>query len=65
MPIKMNARYDVDELESISQQHLRLTLLKGFQVLRIPAREKYKGVNSFGHLLFPISGRSAVATSNS
>ncbi|VDZ79854.1 sulfatase [Salmonella bongori] len=51
MPIKMNARYDVDELGKLSSGRPRLTSPKGLQVLRIPAREKYKGVNSFGHLL--------------
>ncbi len=33
--------------------HLRLTLLKGFRYY-VFRREKYKGVNSFGHLLFDL-----------
>lgn len=53
MPIKMNARYDVDELGKLSLAP-PFNFTKGLQVLRIPAREKYKGVNSFGHLLFDL-----------
>ncbi|MDI8841730.1 sulfatase, partial [Salmonella enterica subsp. enterica serovar Anatum] len=43
-------RYDVDELGKLSLAP-PFNFTKGLQVLRIPAREKYKGVNSFGHLL--------------
>ncbi|EAM6170309.1 sulfatase [Salmonella enterica] len=53
MPIKMNARYDVDELGKLSLAP-PFKFTKGLQVLRIPAREKYKGVNSFGHFLFDL-----------
>ncbi|SQI25966.1 sulfatase [Salmonella enterica subsp. arizonae] len=55
MPIKMNARYDVDELGKLSLAP-PFNFTKGLQVLRIPAKEKYKGVNSFGHLLFDLRG---------
>ncbi|EAW1054828.1 hypothetical protein BJN50_02880 [Salmonella enterica] len=53
MPIKINARYDVDELGKLSLAP-PFNFTKGLQILRIPAREKYKGVNSFGHLLFDL-----------
>lgn len=53
MPIKMNSRYDVAELGSLSLAP-PFHFTKGIQVLRIPAKEKYKGVNSFGNLLFDL-----------
>ncbi|HAO9168938.1 TPA: sulfatase [Escherichia coli] len=53
MPIKMNSRYPVDEMRTLSlAPPFRFT--KGLQVLRIPAQEKYKGLNQFGHLLFDL-----------
>ncbi|MEC9496952.1 MULTISPECIES: sulfatase [Escherichia] len=53
MPAKMNSRYPVDEMRALSLvPPLRFT--KGLQVLRIPAQEKYKGLNQFGHLLFDL-----------
>lgn len=53
MPVKMNARYEVDELEKLSLAP-PFKFTKGLKVLRIPAREKYKGINAFGHLLFDL-----------
>ncbi|SUH16630.1 sulfatase [Salmonella enterica subsp. enterica] len=41
MPIKMNARYDVDELGKLSLAP-PFNFTKGLQVLRIPARENIK-----------------------
>ncbi|MCJ8062756.1 sulfatase, partial [Staphylococcus aureus] len=53
MEIKMNESYDVDELGKLSVG-TPFNFSKGVQGLRIPAREKYKGVNRFGHLLFDL-----------
>ncbi len=47
MPIKMNARYDVDELGKYLWR-LRLTLLRASGIT-YSGGEKYKSVNSFGH----------------
>lgn len=53
MSCKMNSRYPVDEMRALSlAPPFRFT--KGLQVLRIPAQEKYKGLNQFGHLLFDL-----------
>ncbi len=52
MPIKMNARYDVDELGKLSLAP-PFNFTKGFRYY-VFRREKYKGVNSFGHLLFDL-----------
>ncbi len=53
MPIKMNARYDVDELGENYLTTLRLTLLKGFAGITYSGGEKYKVCeDNFGHLLF-------------
>ncbi len=53
MACKMNSRYPVDEMRALSlAPPFRFT--KGLQVLCIPAQEKYKGLNQFGHLLFDL-----------
>ena len=53
MACKMNSRYPVDEMRALSlAPPFRFT--KGLKVLRIPAQEKYKGLNQFGHLLFDL-----------
>lgn len=53
MSCKMHSRYPVDEMRALSlAPPFRFT--KGLQVLRIPAQEKYKGLNQFGHLLFDL-----------
>ncbi|HGX9315512.1 sulfatase [Escherichia coli] len=53
MSCKMNSRYPVDEMRALSlAPPFRFT--KGLQVLRIPAQEKYKRLNQFGHLLFDL-----------
>lgn len=53
MPIKMNTRFDVSELRSLALAP-PFSFTKGVKTLRIPAREKYKGVNRIGHLLFDL-----------
>lgn len=53
MPIKMNTRFDPHELESLTLAP-PFSFTKGVKTLRIPAREKYKGVNRVGHLLFDL-----------
>ncbi len=64
MSCKMNSRYPVDEMRALSLvPPFRFT--KGLQVLRIPAQEKYKGLNQFGHLLFDLPKQSAAAQSDS
>lgn len=53
MPIKMNTRFTPEELESIAlAPPFRFT--KGVKTLRIPAQEKYPGVNRVGNLLFDL-----------
>ncbi|ASO99982.1 sulfatase [Enterobacter hormaechei subsp. xiangfangensis] len=53
MPIKMNTRFDVAELHALTlAPPFRFT--KGVSTLRIPAKEKYQGINRTGHLLFDL-----------
>ncbi|MGL5701143.1 MAG: sulfatase [Kluyvera sp.] len=53
MPIKMNCRFEPNELRSITLAP-PFMFTKGVQTLRIPAKEKYPGLSQFGHLLFDI-----------
>lgn len=53
MPIKMNARYDVDELGKLSLAP-PFNFTKRASGITYSGEEKYKGVNSFGHLLFDL-----------
>lgn len=53
MPIKMNTRFDVNELKSISLAE-PFGFTKGVKTLSIPAKEKYAGLSKFGHLLFDL-----------
>lgn len=53
MPIKMNCRFTPDELRDIALAP-PFRFSKGLQTLRIPAREKYRGLSQFGHLLFDL-----------
>lgn len=53
MPTKMNSRYSIEELKVLAlAPPFRFT--RGLPILRIPAREKYQGVNEVGHLLFDL-----------
>lgn len=53
MPAKMNTRYNIEELKHLSLA-APFSFTKGLQTLRIPAKEKYKGVNQSGNLLFDL-----------
>lgn len=53
MPIKMNDRYPVQELQTWTVAE-PFTFTKGLRLLRIPAGEKYKDLHKFGHLLFDL-----------
>lgn len=62
MPIKMNSRYPVDEMRTLSlAPPFRFT--KGLQVLRIPAQEKYKGAESVWAFAVRSAKRSAAVAS--
>lgn len=53
MPIKMNTRFDVKELQSLTLAP-PFSFTKGVKTLRIPSREKYPGINRTGNLLFDL-----------